>query len=280
MQHQVEEQYWERDLALPYHSASCCSRERAMVPLVFLILRVKSSRWQWSDPALLILHHHGYGAATWWEHWKRSLKSALAVSQQVFTSSQLTSMTCCTNTHTPLWTKSSKQTFGSNLSLCDFALRHFKSNYMAGNCLSTGRWQQRAGSSKMWQSHLFSYDNNQGVNYNRLWNRIAIRFNSRWVIVPNPDNTETCTSMISTPCEMSGLKLKASSVDLVISAETRDIPEQAEMDGWLYKVRSCSWMRHKTKALIMASTHQSSYHFYFQRKEHDALFPILSQVIN
>lgn len=93
-------------------------------------------------------------------------------------------MTCCTNTHTPLWTKSDKQTFSSNLSLCDFALRHFKNNYMAGNCLSPGKRQQRAGSSKTCQSHLFSCDNKQSVNYNRLWNRIAIRFNNRWVIVP------------------------------------------------------------------------------------------------
>lgn len=184
IQHQGEEQCWAKNLALPHHSASGCSRERAAVPLVPLILHAKSSRRRWSDPALLTLHQHGYGAATWWEHWKRSLKSAPTVSQQVFTSSQLTSVTCCTNTHTPLRTKSNKQTFGSNLSLCDIALRYFKSNYMAGNCLSSGRWQQRAGSSKTCQSHLFSYDNNQGVNYNRLWNRIAIRFNNRWVIVP------------------------------------------------------------------------------------------------
>lgn len=54
----------------------------------------------------------------------------------------------------------------------------------------------------------------------------------------------------------------------------------AEMDGWLYRVRSCTWMRHKTKALIMVSTHQSSYHFYFQRTERDTLFPVLNQVIN
>lgn len=157
----------------------------AMVPTTLPALCAKCSRRWLSDLASLTLHWCRYGAATWPGCWKRGLKSAPnCFPEGVYFLPADRHDWLYKHSFGPLRTKSNKQTFSNNLSLCDFALGHIKSDYMPGNCLLAGRWQQRAGSSKTSWSHLFSYDNNQGSNDNRLWNRIAIRLNNRWVIVP------------------------------------------------------------------------------------------------
>lgn len=117
----------------------------------------------WSSPADLA------PMRIWSSHMARALEKRLKICSQLFPrgcllppswQAWLTVQTLLA----PLRTKSNKQTFSGHLNLRDFALRHIKSDYMAGNCRLAGSWWQRAGSSKTSRSYLFSYGNNRGTN--------------------------------------------------------------------------------------------------------------------